>query len=206
MSFLLAGGAAPIAVLAMVVALTVTAGSARAVTPRTRVAWRALAGLLWLISVAGVLYMTLALANPGGGGVNLVPFDEIGRQMARSSRSLAIFNVIGNLLLLVPFGLLAHAAWRWAWWPTTLVAAIFSTGIEACQFLTGRTADIDDVLLNTAGASLAAAVAITIHWVVRVVRQSAARRQAPAPGSRDFAPPTMPLPTTAKTAPLPVQQ
>ncbi|MFV0458963.1 MAG: VanZ family protein [Actinomycetales bacterium] len=186
MDFLLSGGALPLAVAGLVLAFGVCAAVASR-PGRSGLWWRVLARLLWGASVVGVCYLTLWLANPAGGGVNLVPLDTIRRQLAYASPGVSAFNIIGNVAMLVPFGLLARPALGWGWIRTTLVAAAFSVGIETLQGLTGRSADIDDVLLNTLGAG-AAALASAIVFVVA----GWLHRRAEAGDSRPLAPPGLP--------------
>lgn len=166
MTFLLSGGAIPVALLGVLVPLGVCVGGARQPHDARRW-WRLGAQLLWLAAFVGVGFLTLWLANPNGGGVNLVPFASIERELTRASLSMAVFNLLGNLLVLVPFGLLARPAWGWGVLPTTVAGFLFSTGIEVAQGLTGRTADVDDIMLNTGGAFAGAIVVGLIHLVGR---------------------------------------
>lgn len=71
--------------------------------------------------------------------------------------------VLGNVLMLVPFGLLAPLLWeRLRWWRVLPAGLGFILVVELLQPLTGRSFDIDDVLLNflgvLAGALLSALV------------------------------------------------
>lgn len=173
MTFLLSGGALPLAALGLGAAMLVCVRTARSRSP-----WlRALAIALWLAALAGVIYLTLFLTNPNGGGINLRPFASISLDLHRENLSMAAFNLLGNLLLLAPFGLLAKPAFRWGWLTTALAAATLSTSIEFVQGLTGRSADIDDILLNTAGATCAALVSSTLFWAVR---RASVKRAKPA--------------------------
>ena len=72
-----------------------------------------------------------------------------------------MIQLIGNLLLLAPLGVYGPALWRQlrSFAATAVVAAVLSTAIELGQLglseLYGfpiRIADVDDVILNTAGA------------------------------------------------------
>jgi glycopeptide antibiotics resistance protein len=66
-------------------------------------------------------------------------------------------NLFGNLGLLLPLGLLgpiALPALR-RWWRIALVALLYSVAIELIQLaVPDRSADIDDVIVNVAGAML----------------------------------------------------
>jgi glycopeptide antibiotics resistance protein len=73
-----------------------------------------------------------------------------------------IKNIIGNMLLLFPLGLLLPILWRRFnnMITTVLISFLFSLGIEIIQLLSsyvgnvGRAFDIDDIILNTLGAWL----------------------------------------------------
>ena len=94
---------------------------------------------------------------------NAVPFATLARQLGAGPTRDAAVQLVGNLLLLVPLGVYGPALFsvlRSA--PAILVmAAAVSAAIELGQLaLSGlygfpiRIADIDDVILNTAGALL----------------------------------------------------
>lgn len=62
---------------------------------------------------------------------------------------------LGNLLVLIPFGLFAALLWRGSTWRRALVLGlVVSLFVECWQLLVGRAFDIDDLLLNTIGAML----------------------------------------------------
>lgn len=185
MTFLLSGGALPVALVGLLMALLVCVGEARAGRRWAVLAWRVSAQALWLSAFLGIAYLTLWLANPNGGGVNLVPLEEIQRQLARQRTGLALFNLLGNAAMLVPFALLARPAWRWTWLQTTAAAMVVACAIETLQWLTGRSADVDDVLLNTAGAATAAMVAA---WLERRGRRARPARTEPGTGLHEPSP------------------
>ena len=98
--------------------------------------------------------------------VNLVPFRTILSQLAPHAPDTALRQIMGNVALLIPFGVLAPAAW-----PglrrlrSILIAALLvACGVEALQllerlsFVGWRSIDIDDVLLNAIGGLLGFAV------------------------------------------------
>jgi glycopeptide antibiotics resistance protein len=85
-----------------------------------------------------------------------------------------IGNVLGNVLLFVPFGVLFTAITRRYGSPVVLVitASLLSVSVEAIQYAErsvsiGRTVDIDDVLWNTTGAYIG--FAVLRRWRERVV-------------------------------------
>lgn len=110
--------------------------------------------------------------------VNLVPFRTILAQLAPHAPDTALRQIIGNLALLVPLGVLAPAAWaRLCGLRSFLIAALsVACGLEALQlierltFVGWRSIDIDDVLLNTAGALAGFALWSMVARVVRRVQ------------------------------------
>jgi glycopeptide antibiotics resistance protein len=101
------------------------------------------------------------LADPGL-WLNVVPMQTIGELLGRTSSSQAVRQIGGNLGLLVPLGFLLPALLpRLRGWHAFALSALgVSVGIEAMQFLgrasglVARSVDIDDVILNAAGALL----------------------------------------------------
>lgn len=92
--------------------------------------------------------------------VQLVPLETI-ELLLRGSQSARQLG--GNLLLLVPMGVLVPIAWRAARpaWRTLAWGVAVSVTIEVLQFVFGvlsgefyRVVDVDDVLLNVAGVAL----------------------------------------------------
>lgn len=136
----------------------------------------------WRLSLAevGIVYLTLpavwvtllpgARAGEVAGSVSLTPL----RDIATSDT----FQILGNLLLLAPLGFLAPVAFRTlASMPRVLaLAATCSATIETAQYVLrlDRVSSVDDVLLNTAGAGLAA-LASRPWW--RVPRSTPAWRR-----------------------------
>ena len=86
----------------------------------------------------------------------LMPFATIMQQF-RKGGSVFLVNVPGNIVAFVPLGLLVPfcATNLRSLTRILLVGALISIGIELLQLgFTERVADIDDVLLNVAGAAL----------------------------------------------------
>jgi glycopeptide antibiotics resistance protein len=82
--------------------------------------------------------------------LQLVP----GREIQRAFRGpWVMFLLLANIGMFVPVGFFSALLWRRArWWKSLLVGFFLSCSIEGIQFFIGRTTDIDDVILNTAGA------------------------------------------------------
>ena len=110
---------------------------------------------LWLI---GGLVLTLQPAHPLPGQVvddNLVPFQTLAIYLRNLGSEFWLRNLFGNLALLLPLGLLGPIALPALdrWWRVALLAFLVSTAIELTQLaVPDRSADIDDVLVNVAGA------------------------------------------------------
>ena len=76
-------------------------------------------------------------------------------------------NLVGNVLLLTPMGFLLPLLYdrMRSWIKTLLLGVTFSLTLEMVQYFLGRTADIDDVLLNSLGILLGyAAWRVVSFW------------------------------------------
>ena len=150
-----------------------------------RVAARHAAVRLGLLASALAIAVVTLLPQPWSlpGGVNLVPFAST-RQLATNSvaASVAVRNVAGNVLLFVPFGFFAAAWWRGRrpWAVAVGAAAALSVAVEVGQavFPSGRSVDVDDVILNVCGAAIGAGVLVVLRHVAR--RRSVAAHRRPS--------------------------
>ena len=98
-----------------------------------------------------LLYYTVTFQDNNYGTNNLVPFKEIFRYSITSR--LFIKNVFGNILLFVPFGLfVSNILKNKTFIPILFLGVLVSSAIEFAQMAIGRTADVDDIILNTTGA------------------------------------------------------
>lgn len=154
--------AAAVAVAVVLLLRTVRAGGRGGVVAASRLAWAAF--------VLVVVALTVSLDLGGSGGVNLVPFRTIRLQLEGLDPVLAAWNLLGNLALLVPFAVLSRAAWGWRVLTTTAAGVVLSVAVEVGQRHSGRSADVDDVLVNGLGALLGAVLAAV---VVRLARRRA---------------------------------
>ncbi|MBP5184379.1 MAG: VanZ family protein [Lachnospiraceae bacterium] len=79
---------------------------------------------------------------------------------------------IGNLMLLVPFGLLFPVFKKNAGFFLTIAMALaFTTAIELLQPIVGRTFDLNDIVLNFAGGVIGAIIFFTGRAVYRLVKK-----------------------------------
>ncbi|MCC5578522.1 VanZ family protein [Microtetraspora sp. AC03309] len=124
----------------------------------------AYADVLMIAGTAPWLWMIL---TPGHNteGINLVPFRDLAAVFQAPAETV-IVQVGGNLLVFAALGaLLPVRSARFArLWTVALVAAAASATVEALQYglHLDRVSSIDDVLLNTAGAVIAAIM--TQRW------------------------------------------
>jgi glycopeptide antibiotics resistance protein len=89
-----------------------------------------------------------------------LPFQELIKELREDDPALGpvVGEMVVNVLLFFPLGLLVPL--RWPWWadPKRVFAgaALASLGIESIQFALGlgRTSSTTDILLNTAGAGV----------------------------------------------------
>lgn len=102
------------------------------------------------------------------GSANLIPLASITQLIRETAPQTAIDNIAGNVVLFMPFGFLLPVlyskaatfggiAWR---------AAVVSVAIELLQVFTrARATDVDDIILNTAGALIGFAVFRLLAWI-----------------------------------------
>ena len=134
---------------------------------------RPLAGFLLALWLIGGLVLTLQAAHPLPGQVvddNLVPFHTLAIYWRNLGSEFWMRNLFGNLFLLLPLGLLGPVAMPALdrWWRIALVAAVYSTAIELIQRLVpARSADIDDVIVNVAGAVIGYLIFVIVRAVLR---------------------------------------
>ena len=68
--------------------------------------------------------------------------------------TIALYNLVGNIVLFIPFGFFIPSIWRKCntMWKMLLIALLVPLFIEATQYFIGRSVDVDDVILNTIAA------------------------------------------------------
>src|SRR5438552_9531648 len=130
---------------------------------------RVLAGLLLVLWLLGGLALTLQPAHPLPGQVvddNLIPFRTLAIYWNNLGSEFWLRNLFGNVLLLLPLGLLGPIALPALdrWWRVALVALLFSATIELIQLaVPDRSADIDDVIVTDTGALVGYALLATLR-------------------------------------------
>lgn len=107
--------------------------------------------LIFVIYMMCLFYVvTFQDIDVAASGYNLVPFKEMFRYKLGSR--LFFKNVVGNLLMFIPFGfftsyILREIKLKWVF----IITLIVSITIELTQAKIGRIFDIDDVILNVLG-------------------------------------------------------
>lgn len=127
-----------------------------------RQASRQLPAVMVLGSLLLVAAVTL-VGRPGAGssGVSLVPGRTLSMYLeAESPWQLVVFG-FGNVLLFVPLGISLFLALGHRVGAATVLGGAISVLVEVAQLEVGaRSTDVDDVLLNTAGAFFGAVLAL----------------------------------------------
>ena len=108
-----------------------------------------------------LLFYVVTFQDVNYGTNNFIPFNEILRYEVGSK--VFIKNIVGNIILFIPFGFfVAHLMKSKKLYPTLVVSMITSVVIEYTQLKIGRTFDIDDIILNIAGGFLGYLIYIII--------------------------------------------
>ena len=114
-------------------------------------------------------------------GIDVVNTTAVGRwllaQNLTPGEAYDLIQFSANVLLYLPLGALAMlAATRTRWWHAVILALAVSTIFELLQAVLrpGRTADPSDVIANTLGAAVGAAMVVAVRVVLG--RRSGAHR------------------------------
>ncbi|WP_091271135.1 VanZ family protein [Alteribacillus persepolensis] len=141
--------------------------------------------LLLLLYFSVLFYITLFAWNygssygalgPGGRNYNLIPFRSIYRIAYYSPTIDNPLRILGgNIMMFIPFGVLTALISyrkRRAFWLIPLLSVLLSMFIEVNQFIfTHRVANIDDVILNTAGGIIGAWFTLFFCWLYQWLKQ-----------------------------------
>ena len=109
--------------------------------------------LLMLISICYIFLLFQLLTKVemnSSSGFNIIPFQEIFRYEIGSR--LFIFNVLGNIMAFVLFGLIVsnYIKPKTAFAPL-VISFLVSATVEFVQLNIGRSFDVDDIILNVTG-------------------------------------------------------
>ena len=112
-------------------------------------------GIVYSAAVANLTLWSVGSGlQPASSGV---PLGSIEDYLSNSvSLSVAVHNVGGNLVMLGPLGILLAVVTRWSGRRAAVVLFLVSATIELLQWqvVSGRSADVDDAILNVAGGIL----------------------------------------------------
>lgn len=93
--------------------------------------------------------------------MQLTPFQEIKRAF---KGPWVMFLMVANIGIFAPVGFFPALLWRKGrWWKSLAIGFLSSFFIEVIQLFVGRSTDIDDIILNTAGA-------LAGYWLFRLLR------------------------------------
>ena len=99
---------------------------------------------------------------------NLVPFREIRRYIAYRRQIgpwMVFWNLLGNVIGVVPYGALLPAMQRMGFWKVALLSFELTLFIEVSQLiLRVGSCDVDDMLLNTLGGCIGYGVYRIVFW------------------------------------------
>lgn len=137
--------------------------------------------------------VTMPVGDSGQSTLDLIPGNDITDALGDDG---SLWQVVGNLLLLFPLGVLLPLRLRGLRTLGRVALAAFAVSVlvEGTQYLihTGRVTSTDDILLNTAGASLGAALSRR-GWRVLDVPIPVAPVQIPMPRRTICEAPTLTL-------------
>lgn len=126
--------------------------------------WTLLLYYLAILSVMLFFGGLFHLDRAWGGAVNLEPLYTISRfwfHYRRTGSLTSLFNLLGNVVILIPLGVLLPVMFRpmRRFWLFVPLMAVICVGVEGLQWYSGLgVADVDDSILNFVGA--------VIGWMV----------------------------------------
>ena len=74
-----------------------------------------------------------------------------------------LINILGNIVMFMPFGFFFPLLWRISGKKAVAAGFLISLSIELIQLMLPRSTDIDDLILNTAGAALGLLIYSVLH-------------------------------------------
>ena len=131
-----------------------------------------LLGLIFIIYIL-MFFQIVTYQDVISYGNNFVPFKELTRYSIGSS--LFFKNIIGNILIFMPYGFFGSYYLRFEKndkWLALLLIFIGSFAIECVQLVIGRCFDVDDILLNLVGGM----IGFLIYRILEVVTDKMSKR------------------------------
>ena len=121
--------------------------------------------LFFIIYILLLFELLTGTENTLGSGFNIIPFQEIFRYEIGSK--MFIFNVLGNILIFVPFGYFVSRYIKAKnVWQIILLSIITSVTVETVQLRIGRSFDIDDIFLNLIGGIIGYFLFISLDAII----------------------------------------
>lgn len=143
--------------VAALVARLLAAARIRGGLPRAEAWRRSLTEVGMVLGTAPWLAMILA-PLPAEPMLHLIPFEDLISQVAEEPLWWVVYQFVGNLVVFAAYGFLAPIRWRIRPVWVVATAAVASATAEFLQaaLQLGRVTSVDDVLINSLGAGLAA--------------------------------------------------
>ena len=118
---------------------------------------RIAAGLALAACLILLLWLTLFRSNTATREIHPIPLVNLIDLIKHNPPGVVIYLIGGNIAWFVPIGLLLPVIWRIKPWQAILCGVAFSLLIEIAQFAFAvGLSEIDDLLLNTLGATIGA--------------------------------------------------
>ncbi|WP_341946127.1 VanZ family protein [Microbacterium sp. LWH11-1.2] len=132
----------------------------------------------YLLFVGFTVWLPATVSAKVTGLVGIVATWVADAGIASYSRSAFVLEILANVALFVPVGLLLALAWpRLRLWQTVLIGALMSVVIETVQgVMPSRFPTLSDVIANTTGTLIGALIVTIILSLAGVGRPSPARR------------------------------
>ena len=132
----------------------------------------------YLLFVGFTVWLPATVSAKVTGLVGIVATWVADAGIASYSRSAFVLEILANVALFVPVGLLLALAWpRLRLWQTVLIGALMSVLIETVQgVMPSRFPTLSDVIANTTGTLIGALIVTIILSLAGVGRPSSARR------------------------------
>ena len=140
-------------------------------------------GVAGIFAITGVTPMSGFHAEVRIEEVNIIPFygivDMLGSAIEDGHFEYAAINIIGNMILFMPFGFGLPLLWKefYSLKRTVFAGFLVSLLIECSQFLLSRGTDVDDLLLNTLGTVFGYVLFVKLYAILpKLSRVSKERR------------------------------
>ncbi len=117
-------------------------------------------GIIWsILYITILIYGTELTFHPGFHMINLIPFVWVKETYTMGMRQM-LSQLIMNIIMLIPVGFLLPIIFSQMrkFYRTVLCIALFILVIETIQYFIGRSADIDDLIMNTVGGMIGYAI------------------------------------------------